>query len=188
MTLSARARARGPLIALAALFLAPLGVAFWVYYGSSWRPAGRTNNGDLIEPAREVPTAGQDAKFLRGKWSLVYVGDGQCDADCRSTLYFGRQTWLGLGRLNSRVQQVFLVTGGAIDQAWLGREHPQLTSVDVAGDTAAPLRAAFPAEDHAHLLYIVDPLGNLMMSYDARKDPKGLREDLKKLLDLSHIG
>jgi hypothetical protein len=35
---------------------------------------------------------------------------------------------------------------------------------------------------------VVDPLGNLMMRYDVRQDPKGLREDLAKLLELSHIG
>jgi hypothetical protein len=35
---------------------------------------------------------------------------------------------------------------------------------------------------------VVDPLGNLMMSYDARGNPRGLLEDLKKLLRLSHIG
>ena len=38
------------------------------------------------------------------------------------------------------------------------------------------------------MVFIVDPLGNLMMRYDSRLDPKGLRTDLKKLLDLSHIG
>jgi hypothetical protein len=37
-------------------------------------------------------------------------------------------------------------------------------------------------------IFIVDPLGNLMMRYDVREDPKGLREDLKNLLELSHIG
>ena len=39
-----------------------------------------------------------------------------------------------------------------------------------------------------HTIFIVDPLGNLMMRYDVRQDPKGLREDLKNLLELSHIG
>ena len=38
------------------------------------------------------------------------------------------------------------------------------------------------------MLYIVDPLGNLMMRFDARQNPKGLLSDLKKLLKLSHIG
>ena len=34
----------------------------------------------------------------------------------------------------------------------------------------------------------MDPLGNLMMSYDSQAPQKGLLEDLKKLLKLSHIG
>ena len=34
----------------------------------------------------------------------------------------------------------------------------------------------------------VDPLGNLMMRWDTRENPKGLLSDMKKLLKLSHIG
>ena len=37
-------------------------------------------------------------------------------------------------------------------------------------------------------LYIVDPLGNLMMRHDAAHTSKDLLTDLKKLLKLSHIG
>ena len=37
-------------------------------------------------------------------------------------------------------------------------------------------------------LYLVDPLGNLMMSYERGAPVKGLLDDLKKLLNLSHIG
>jgi glutathione peroxidase-family protein len=37
-------------------------------------------------------------------------------------------------------------------------------------------------------VFIVDPKGNLMMRYDAHAVPKGLHEDLQKLLNLSHIG
>ena len=48
--------------------------------------------------------------------------------------------------------------------------------------------AQFPDAAPGHTLFIVDPLGNLMMSYDARQNPRGLLEDLKKLLRLSHIG
>ena len=58
-------------------------------------------------------------------------------------------------------------------------------------DIPAPdpgMLALFPVAGRATQLFIVDPHGNLMMSYDARTDPKGLREDLKKLLNLSHIG
>jgi hypothetical protein len=37
-------------------------------------------------------------------------------------------------------------------------------------------------------IYIVDPLGNLMMSYAPGADAKGMLEDLKRLLKLSHVG
>lgn len=45
-----------------------------------------------------------------------------------------------------------------------------------------------PGMAEAHTLYVVDPLGNLVMSYDSRADLRGLLEDLQKLLRLSHIG
>jgi hypothetical protein len=37
-------------------------------------------------------------------------------------------------------------------------------------------------------IFIVDPLGNLLMSYAATAPDKALLTDMKKLLRLSHIG
>jgi len=37
-------------------------------------------------------------------------------------------------------------------------------------------------------IYIVDPLGNLMMSYPADADPSKMRKDLSRLLKVSHVG
>jgi len=50
----------------------------------------------------------------------------------------------------------------------------------------AALRQLFPPPQNRHLRR--DPLGNLMMRYDVADSPSGLRDDLKKLLELSHIG
>ena len=58
----------------------------------------------------------------------------------------------------------------------------------LASELYAELVARFPTADAPYSLYVVDPLGNLMMRFDTRGDPKGLLEDLKKLLKLSHIG
>jgi hypothetical protein len=60
--------------------------------------------------------------------------------------------------------------------------------LDAQGVAAAALLRAFPAPERAHTLFVVDPLGNLMMRYDARQNSRGLLEDLQKLLRLSHIG
>jgi cytochrome oxidase Cu insertion factor (SCO1/SenC/PrrC family) len=182
-------RSRLVLLLLAALFLGPLSLSFALYYGWHWRPAGQTNHGTLIQPPQSLPTTGS-AAVLRGKWSLVYVGAGDCNADCRATLYFMRQTYLGLAQLMPRAQQVFLVTSSCCDDAYLEREDPALITVnlDSPGDSqVAALLALFPA-DRATTVFIVDPKGNLMMRYDAHAVPKGLHEDLQKLLNLSHIG
>jgi hypothetical protein len=183
-------KSRLTLPVLVLLFFAPLLLSFYLYYGAHWRPAGQTNHGTLIQPSRPLPTTGT-AAMLRGKWSLVYVGAGNCDADCRSTLYFIRQTHLGLAQLMPRVQQVFLVTTACCDDAYIEREHPQLITVNLDSPDdaqAAALLAQFPADHRAYSVFVIDPKGNLMMRYDAHATPKGLHDDLQKLLSLSHIG
>jgi cytochrome oxidase Cu insertion factor (SCO1/SenC/PrrC family) len=189
-------RSRGLLMLLVVMFFAPLLLAFLMYYGSQWRPLGRTNHGILIEPPRPLPRlslpradgslAADDV--LVGRWSLVYVATGDCDAACHASLYFMRQTFLGMGNLIPRLQQVFLATGACCDRAFLEREHPDLVTLDAGGAAAAPWLSRIPEDARAGSLFLVDPRGNLMMRYDAHLDPKGLHEDLRKLLDLSHIG
>jgi len=204
------ARAPGPrgrrllLLLLAALFFVPLAVAFWLYYGSAhWRPAGGTNQGDLIDPARPLPGVSvpqADGRltapgFLRGKWTLLYVGDGTCDGRCRKALYLMRQTRIALNKDMNRVQRVFLVTGRCCNHAYLAAEHPGLLVVRLDADrpAGAKLLEVFPAYGGvapaaAGRIYVVDPLGNLMMSYSPAAPDKALLTDLRKLLRLSHIG
>jgi hypothetical protein len=199
-TAALRARNLRTLALLAALFLVPLALAFFTYYGSGWRPTGTVNHGLLISPARALPqvslpqvlpapAAARPAPALfREQWSLVYVGGGACDADCRAALFVMRAARLALNNDMRRVAQVFLVTGDCCAREFLAREHPRLRVLDAQGAAAQPLLRAFGAEDRAHTLFVVDPLGNLMMRYDSRRNPRGLLDDLKKLLSLSHIG
>jgi hypothetical protein len=181
-----------PLLVLLLIFFAPLALAFWLYYGSHWRPPLRTNHGALVEPAISLPVlplAGVSANALAGKWSLVVVGGGDsgCDDRCRLSLTYARQTWLSLGKLTPRVQRVLLAGDGCCDRTYLGNEHRGLAVAQLPDPAVARLLAALPPPLD-HTIFIVDPLGNLMMRYDVRQDPKGLREDLQNLLELSHIG
>jgi hypothetical protein len=205
-TAQARLRARNlrTVGALAGLFLMPLAIAFCTYYASDWRPARHVNHGTLISPPRPLPAVALRRLSLapaddlgarpvfRGRWSLVYIGAGACDPDCRWALYVMRQTRLGLGDDMTRVARVFLVSAACCDRGFLARAYPGLVVLDAAGPAGAALLAQFPGGGvpgaRAHALYVVDPLGNLMMSYDARADPHGLLQDLQKLLRLSHIG
>jgi hypothetical protein len=193
-----RARNLRTLALLAGLFLVPLALAFFTYYGSSWRPSRTVNHGRLISPPQVLPSvslpqvlpapvAAAPALF-RAQWSLVYVGSGACEANCREGLFVMRAARLGLNNDMTRVAQVFLVTGDCCAREYLAHEHPGVRVLDAQGVAAAALLRAFPAPERAHTLFVVDPLGNLMMRYDARQNSRGLLEDLQKLLRLSHIG
>jgi cytochrome oxidase Cu insertion factor (SCO1/SenC/PrrC family) len=186
-------RGRRTLLLLAAIFLVPVAVAFTLYYGKLWKPTGSSSKGELIDPARPLDVSGlrnpdgtpASPVALQGKWTLLYIGDGACDDACRTALVFGRQTRLALNNEMTRVQRVFLATGHCCASAYFAQEQAGLVALDASG--AQQLLAQFPA-DHDHSLYIVDPLGNLMMRHDAAHTSKDLLTDLKKLLKLSHIG
>lgn len=192
-------RSRRMLMLLAAIFLVPLAISFYLYYASGWRPVGRVNRGELLTPPRALPTVslgtadgGQTGtEFLRGHWTLLYVGAGACDEPCRAALYTMRQARLSLGERMDRVQRVFLYRGNCCEQPFFGTEHAGLIAAAVDSRAGEEMLRAFPDEGAAAgtgRIYLVDPLGNLMMSHASSAPAKDMIEDLKRLLKLSHIG
>ena len=217
------------LIGLGLLFIAPLGLAFYAYYGLHWHPGRRVNHGELIDPPRPIPalalprvvdapgapgTGGvpgaAGADLFKGKWTLLYLGPGLCTATCRTELYDTRQVRAAL-RQNDRVQRVFVAEGDCCDMEFLRTQHADLITVRATPEAAAPLLALLErgsgddmgaarpgaarpgAADAGHpgpadRIYLVDPLGNIMMWYPPGAPPKGMLEDLKRLLGLSHVG
>jgi hypothetical protein len=192
-------RQRRLLIVLALLFFAPLGLAFYLYYGpGGWHPGGHVNAGLLVVPARPLPAlslplldSGQtDANFLKGKWTFLYVAAGPCAASCLTRLYDTRQVRLALDRDMPRVQRVLIAGPGCCDVKLLHEQHPDLIEIRAGAETQ-PLLALLPVDAmsaQAPPVYLIDPLGNLMMSYPAAAKSKGMLEDMKRLLRLSSIG
>ena len=184
------ARPRGKLASLwliIALAAAPVVASYLVYY--FWPPSHTVNYGELLEP-RPLPDAalatpdGAALRLLdlRGRWLLVTVDGGRCDALCERKLLYMRQLRLTQGRNRDRVERLWLVSDGAAPAAPAGL----LADVHVA--RAGPeLVAAFPAPVTDHI-YVVDPLGNLMMRFPRDPDPKGMIRDLTRLLKASRIG
>ncbi len=184
-----RARNLRTVGALAALFVLPLALSFWMYYGGAWQPAGRTNHGELLQPVRLLGLdRWPEAQPLAQKWALVYVATGSCDEACRDALVVMRQTRLSLNQEMHRVNRVLIASADCCDRELLGREHAGLIVLDSGSPPAQQVLRVFPQNDRASSLYLVDPLGNLVMRYDDRSNPKGLLQDLRKLLKLSHIG
>ncbi|MFV1972669.1 MAG: SCO family protein [Thiohalobacterales bacterium] len=195
---------RQAFVLLALIFLAPAFVA-WVMHHSGeegWRPGGLTNKGMLVHPARplDLPAdimIGNESvnDYLQGLWTLVYIGDADCDAVCNENLYKMRQIRIAQNENMNRVQRLFMVTGEAIPEALtalLEKDYPDMDVLPVSPVQEAQFAPYFLIDDApmqgAERVYIIDPLGNLMMYYPQGADPGGMLKDLKKLLKYSKIG
>lgn len=110
-------RQRGPLLLIGLLFLGPFLAAYaWYFYYPQWRVVGRTNYGQLIEPARPLAEfSGEtmagvavNAQVFKGHWTLLYVGTESCADACMHSLYLTRQVRTRLARDRDRVQRVYI--------------------------------------------------------------------------------
>ncbi len=174
-----------------AVAIAPFVLA-WVAY-LLWTPDRTMNYGELIEP-RQLPTAPltlQDGRPFRldghlGKWVLVHAGSGVCEEPCRRRLYYMRQVRLALGADRQRIARVWLLTDRALPPAEIAPLHD---GVDIVRAAGSALLGALPAErDASDHVYLVDPLGNLMLRFPRDPDPKAMIRDLKRLLKYSRTG
>lgn len=198
-------RGRLPLILVFAIFLVPA-VAAWVLYAffpDAARSLGTTNYGNFVHPSRflerpVLPTPGGESlskDFLTGKWTYVYIDSAQCGDTCRKNIYKMRQVRLAQGEEMFRVQRLFVLTGTqGLDQL---REFLDAYSGMAMADAQDARYESFiqqfsVGEGHDaavdQRVYIVDPAGRLMMYYDADADPKGMMQDMEKLLHDSQIG
>jgi hypothetical protein len=193
--MNAPAKARLKLLLIGALFFAPVVAAITIFFFlPQYIPEGRVNYGTLVSPSRALPaltlvdaSAQAAPTALQGKWTLIYLAGANCDEQCHERLVLTRQVRLALNEKRGRVQRVYLAPGAAEAaeaKALLSAEHPDLVFL------AEPARAAAeffkPADPHA--LYLLDPLGNWMMTYTGVVEHKGLHRDLKKLLRVSQVG
>ena len=195
---------RQGLVLLLLIFLAPTFVA-WVMHNSGeggWQPEGQTNKGTLVHPARPLSMpaelrAGDVAlnDYLQGKWTLLYIGDADCDDVCNTNLYHMRQVHTLQNEHMRRVQRLFLLRSETIPESLaslLEQEYSTMTVTRITAEQAQQIAPDFlidgVAMQGAERIYIIDPLGNLMMYYPPGADPGGMHKDLKKLLKYSKIG
>lgn len=179
------------LLLLALVFFLPLLLAWWLYFeGRSLAPEGRTNHGELLEPfvnVAEALPASELAALSGDDWLLVYVHRDACGEECREALVRLRQSRLMLGPDMDRVARVFLHGPVPPDRVLLEREHPGLTALEDA-EAAALMTRERPEGLPPGGLYLVDPLGNLVMYFSPEIAPRDMVDDIEHLLELSRIG
>ena len=194
-TESTRRPARWKLYLVLAICSAPVIASYVVYYFV--RPDARSNYGALVEPQRPMPALhlttldGRpfDPASLRGKWIMLMIAGGDCTGDCADRLYHLRQVRLTTGKDRDRVERVWLIADATPLSTMLIREYDgtEMLRADRA-ELERWLGDARGSNDYADHIYMVDPLGNLMMRFPEHADPNQTKRDLAKLLRASRIG
>ena len=185
---------RWKMIAVLLVCAAPVIASYFTYYVI--RPEGRRNYGELLDPQRPLPavrTSTLDGKpgeltSLRGQWLLMSVAPGACDSACQQRLYFQRQLREALGREKERIDRVWLITDEAAVDNRLGPALAAATVLRVSADALRPWLVPSPGQRLEDHIYLVDPLGNLMMRFPAAMDAAGAskaKRDLDRLLRAS---
>lgn len=161
-------------LALIALVCAAPIVLGTLAYLLGWSPGKPGNYGELVPP-RAVSAAPFAA--LRGKWVLVSADAAACDAYCEKKLYFMRQVRRAQGKDMERIERLWLVSGEGAPRAEL------LATIE--GTRVVALEDPAFTRDH---IYLVDPLGNLMLRFPRDPDPSRMIKDLQRLLRYSRVG
>lgn len=173
------------------LCTAPVIASYIAFYAA--RPETHTNYGELLE-TRPLPAArlqlADGTPFqlsrLKGKWILLMVDAGSCDEFCRRKLFTLRQLRLTQGKGMERIERVWLISDEVTPSAAAARDYPHTWLVHAAGsELLKQLPAPRSPVDH---IYIVDPIGNLILRYARDADPARIVKDLARLLKISRIG
>lgn len=174
-------RGRRALLAIAAVFALPV-LAGWYLYLTGRTPGSTSNYGTLLEPR---PLVAAPLVALRGKWVLLHFDGGACDSRCERKLYYMRQVRRAQGMNAARIERLWIVTDGVTPRAEL------LAASDgtrVATAEAMPPGAFPPGNALPEHIWLVDPLGNLMMRFPRDPDPGRMVKDLERLLKYSGFG
>jgi hypothetical protein len=169
------------LLALASFFMLPVAAGYLAY--SWWTPEQGSNYGELLPPH-----ALEDATIaaLKGKWVLVQFDSGACDVYCEQKHYYMRQVRRAQGKDQLRVERLWLVTDRAAPRKDL-LDAISGTRIEQGVSRRLADQFAVPGEAVNHI-YVVDPLGNLMMRFPRDPDPRRMIKDLQRLLKASQIG
>ncbi|MFQ3244759.1 MAG: hypothetical protein ACI9SP_001395 [Arenicella sp.] len=186
---------RVQIILVFVVFAAPVVGAF-VY-----KPSSFNNYGDLYRPARPVANLQMQSKdglveldTFRRQWVLLVTANGQCSQACEANILKIRQLRFMQNNNMTRIRTVFLHTGlnesvaSDLDAKYSPIETYRVDKDSFLSWTQVLKLDDAPIEAEVDRFYVIDPAGNLMMSYPASAEPSAIQKDIKRLLKTSQIG
>jgi hypothetical protein len=189
-------KGRKVLLLMLVFFAVPIIVVIMMYQ-LNWKPTGESI-GELVTPARLInsvlelqDSSGKkvEPQFWQERWSIVYVAD-ECEQQCMGKLHDMRQLHVSLYKDMMRAQRVLLTT--TQDVSKIKSDYPDMIIINQPvvnlGGFAQQFQIGQENAATSNRLYLVDPLGHLMMSYRQDVPLADVRKDVTRLLRYSWAG
>jgi cytochrome oxidase Cu insertion factor (SCO1/SenC/PrrC family) len=185
------------LLLLFAICALPPVASWFLFLNPELLPTQRSNRGELIELPVNIKgfnlntLSGQ--KFstanLDGYWTLVVLEKDSCSQICQQHINDIRQIRLALGKDMYNIQRLLVLTSPEQPDDLLQLfEHYSGMHVVTGSDTAYGEFQSFfrnTRESNDGGIYLIDPMGNIMMHYGNNIPAKDILKDMQRLLKAS---
>ena len=190
---------RVTLLVILALFTLPLALAWMMNSGSiHYQSTATVNLGRLVSPVVPLewssvePVANDSATAgLNGFWVILYAVPPICNAECLEAVKELRQVHRASGKDQNRIKIALLVEPSISEN-----QIKELLAIEpgfkLVEDSSRRIKGTLAQADDPSFtqggqstIYLVDPLANIMMTYNGKSSPNRLSKDLKRLLTWS---
>lgn len=180
---------RRKFLLLLVVMCTPVIISYALYF-MDYRPQSK-NYGDLI-PIVKISGKGTNIadntilrmKDLHGKWVLVTVDSGDCNEACKNKLYYMRQVRTVQGKEKHRIERLWLINNSVKPSAELMKEYEGTYFVNADSEILDFIETK---EEQTKHIYLIDPIGNLMMRFPENVDGTKMGHDIKRLLHVSQL-
>ncbi len=180
-------------------FIAPVALAYIMFFFVDVKSF--VNHGEILNPIVNISRfeltneSGEiiPENELTFKWRLISFVAKDCDQQCETRLFDTRQIHTSLGKDQHRLSRMFVHLEPAGDSLAKLIAETHLDVIHVNGNVDIIIKALGDnIRENVSItnneIYIMDPMGNVMMRFTQDQPNKDFLHDLKKLLKASQIG
>ena len=182
------------------IFLTPIIVitVSTVWYYSGYGPEEKVNYGRLLSNPIDVGTLDLELDYqnlnvdsMERKWMLVHFINDACLESCADLIYVARQVNVLLARQQTRVKRYIaapIEVKPKLENFFTTYQDLNFIEVKDQSTTIQEFKKNGIDPFAQPNMFVIDPIGNIILHYSGEVDGKKLLADLKKLLGASKIG
>ena len=182
------------------IFLTPIIVitVSTVWYYSGYGPDEKVNYGRLLSDPIDVGTLDLELDYqnlnvdsMERKWMLVHFINDACLESCADLIYVARQVNVLLARQQTRVKRYIaapIEVKPKLENFFTTYQDLNFIEVKDQSTTIQEFKKNGIDPFAQPNMFVIDPIGNIILHYSGEVDGKKLLADLKKLLGASKIG